>query len=116
MGSPVAHPAIHRGSSVRVPGPLFERAGTAGVEQRDGSRQLHPAGNPRTVDLEQASVTVRNGDCLWTIAAEILDSDDPQRVEGYWRAIFRLNRAVIGTNPNRLLPGQVLRLPGKPLK
>ena len=111
--SPEAHPAIHKGS-VRVPGPLFERVTRPRGRQRDGSRHLHPAGNPRSVDLERASsVTVRDGDCLWTIAAEILDSDDPQRVDAYWRALFHLNRDVIGDDPNRLLPGQVLRLPGR---
>jgi hypothetical protein len=33
-------------------------------------------------------VTVQDGDCLWTIASEILDSDDAPRIDAYWRAIF----------------------------
>jgi hypothetical protein len=60
-------------------------------------------------------VVVR-GDCLWSIAADRLlrDGGGPptagqvaSAVEAWWAA----NRAVIGPDPNRLLPGQVLRAP-----
>ncbi|CAN5675633.1 hypothetical protein BH20ACT23_BH20ACT23_25280 [soil metagenome] len=110
--SPKVHPAIHKRGATGTEAPLFERAERRRSRERDESRRLHPAGNPRSVELERtSSVTVHRGDCLWTIAAETVDSDDPQRVDGYWRAIFRLNHSVIGSNPDHLLPGQVLRLP-----
>ena len=48
--------------------------------------------------------TVRKGDNLTKIAAA-------QRVSGGWRAIYNANRATIGANPNRILPGMVLVLP-----
>ena len=106
------HPAIHKRGPAAIEAPLFERADRKRSRERDESRRLHPAGNPHSVELERASsVTVHRGDCLWTIAAETLDSDDPQRVDGYWRAIFRLNHSAIGSDPHHLLPGQVLRLP-----
>jgi nucleoid-associated protein YgaU len=66
------------------------------------------------VELERTqSVTVQDGDCLWTIASEILNSDDAPRIDAYWRAIFRINRAVVGRDPDHLVPGQVLKLPRK---
>src|SRR5665809_38393 len=92
----------------------FERAQRRRSREREESRRLHPAGSPHSVELKRAfSVTVHRGDCLWTIAAEALGSVDAQRVDGYWRAIFRLNHSVIGSDPDHLLPGQVLRLPGE---
>ena len=110
--SPTVHPAIHKRGPAGVEAPLFERAERRRSREREESRRLHPAGNPQSIELERASsVTVHRGDCLWTIATEVLDSDDAQRVDGYWRAIFRLNRSVIGSDPDHLLPGQVLRLP-----
>lgn len=106
------HPAIHKRRPAAIEAPLFERADRRKSRERDVSRRLHPAGNPHTVELERASsVTVHGGDCLWTIAAETLDSKNARRVDDYWRAIFRLNHSVIGSDPDHLLPGQVLRLP-----
>ncbi|WP_369139965.1 LysM peptidoglycan-binding domain-containing protein [Modestobacter versicolor] len=62
-------------------------------------------------------VVVR-GDCLWDIAARRLALADPggavtaadvrQAVQDWWQA----NAAVIGPDPDLLLPGQVLRPPG----
>jgi nucleoid-associated protein YgaU len=47
--------------------------------------------------------TVRPGDTLSGIAAKF-------HTPGGWEAIFRLNRGVIGPNPDLLSPGQVLKL------
>ena len=110
--SSTVHPAIHKRGQAGIEAPLFERAERRRNREREESRRLHPAGNPQSVELKRASsVTVRRGDCLWTIATETLGSDDAQRVDGYWRAIFRLNHSAIGKDPDHLLPGQVLRLP-----
>ncbi len=51
-----------------------------------------------------ATYTVRPGDTLFSIARQLLG--DQQQ----WSRIFELNRDVLG-NPNRIEPGQVLRLP-----
>jgi hypothetical protein len=61
---------------------------------------------------------VLRGDCLWDIAAGWLQARAPDRlpsdadvqraVHAWWQA----NAAVIGPDPDLLLPGQVLRPPG----
>lgn len=48
------------------------------------------------------------GDSLWSIAAS-RPSGEP--VEARWRAIWAANRAVIGDDPDLILPGQRLLLP-----
>jgi len=47
------------------------------------------------------SYTVRSGDTLAKIASS-------QHVTGGWRALYQLNRAEIGGNPNLIYPGQRL--------
>jgi nucleoid-associated protein YgaU len=60
----------------------------------------------------RVTVRVARGDSLWVIAAQRLN--DPLR----WREIWRLNRGRVMaggrrfTNPNLILPGWRLRLPG----
>jgi hypothetical protein len=61
---------------------------------------------------------VLRGDCLWDIAAgwlerrqpgvEVTDTAVREATQAWWRA----NAAVIGADPDLLLPGQVLRPPG----
>lgn len=50
--------------------------------------------------------TVKSGDNLWEIAKRTLQ--DASR----WREIYAENREVVGTNPDLIYPGQVLRIPG----
>ncbi|WP_433717910.1 transglycosylase family protein [Actinoplanes sp. CA-051413] len=47
--------------------------------------------------------TVKSGDTLAKIAAA-------QHVKGGWRALYQLNRAQLGGNPNLIFPGQRLSL------
>jgi nucleoid-associated protein YgaU len=47
-------------------------------------------------------VTVKGGDNLSKIAAANGTS---------WKAIYELNKDVIGGNPNLIRPGQVLKMP-----
>ncbi len=47
--------------------------------------------------------TVREGDTLSAVAATLPGGD--------WRALYELNRPLIGAEPDLLLPGQHLRLP-----
>ncbi|MGH2699848.1 MAG: LysM peptidoglycan-binding domain-containing protein [Actinomycetota bacterium] len=108
------HPAIHPSPEGKAEIPLFERAGQRRARTRAESRRLHPAGGPREVSLKETRVvTVAKGDCLWSLAAEALGTADPGRIDGYWRAIYRVNHRVVGRDPNHLLPGQVLILPRK---
>ncbi|MGO8959104.1 MAG: LysM peptidoglycan-binding domain-containing protein, partial [Streptosporangiaceae bacterium] len=47
-------------------------------------------------------VTVRPGDCLWTIAVAHHVTVS---------ALYRANRAVVGANPNLIYAGERLRIP-----
>jgi hypothetical protein len=116
LGTPATHPAIHGDthSSGGLPR-LFERAGKLSETDREAlgrSKRFHPAGSPHPVLVtRKPSVSVNRGDCLWAIAAEVLATDDPARIDRYWKQIFAANRSVIGTDPDKLLPGQTLELP-----
>lgn len=59
----------------------------------------------------RGSYTVRRGDTLWSIAEQLLGTDDPGSVARYWPKIHRANRDVIGPDPSLIYPGQVLHLP-----
>lgn len=59
-----------------------------------------------------AEVVVRRGDTLWSIAARQLPpSAAATRIDALWHRWYERNRAVIGADPDLLLPGQVLRAP-----
>lgn len=49
--------------------------------------------------------TVKSGDSLWKIAQSTLGSGSR------WQEIYNLNKSTIGSNPNRIYPGQVFNLP-----
>ena len=51
------------------------------------------------------SYTVKSGDSLSAIARKLTGSTN-------WQAIYEQNKAVIGSNPNMIKPGQVLMIPG----
>jgi nucleoid-associated protein YgaU len=85
-----------------------ESARTVMVANRPGS-----AGSPQT---EVVTVVVRPGDCLWTITAEALaqatDAEPSDAaVAAEWPRWYALNRRTIGSDPDLLLPGMVLRAP-----
>jgi nucleoid-associated protein YgaU len=67
---------------------------------------------PRTAAHQAHSVRVEVGDSLWKIAARSLPpgADDDQ-VERSWHRWYAANRAVIGDDPDLLLPGQLLTPP-----
>ena len=77
-----------------------DKAGSAGAPQR-ASRATRPAPAP-AASSASAAYRVRAGDTLSRIAA---------RNGVSWRSIYALNRAVIGSDPGRIYPGQPLRLP-----
>lgn len=59
------------------------------------------------------SVRVHRGDSLWLIAAQRLGpGSSPQQITAEWHRWYALNRATIGADPNLLLPGESLRVPG----
>jgi hypothetical protein len=76
-----------------------------------------PAGRADWPGSATTEHVVLRGDCLWDIAAAWLhgrsanapvsDADVQRAVDAWWQA----NSAVIGADPDLLLPGQVLRPP-----
>ena len=130
--NPKRHPAIHGvgGGAYRLREPLFARVGERSGRTRAGERALrsesrraerdrsmnnHPAGKgiptPQSDACSGDRYAVRTGDALWSIAADVLATEDPSRIARYWPRIHRANRALIGANPNVIFPGQVLELP-----
>jgi hypothetical protein len=77
-----------------------------------------PAAVPDWPEVGADEHVVLRGDCLWDIAADWLQHRHPaseptdaavrEATEAWWQA----NAAVIGPDPDLLLPGQVLRPPG----
>ncbi len=53
-------------------------------------------------------VVVAPGDSLWSIAAGHLHRPSPQRVAAAWPRWYAANRAVIGSDPNHIVAGEVL--------
>lgn len=54
-----------------------------------------------------SSYTVKPGDYLVKIATDQLGD------AGKWQVIYKMNRQTIGSDPNLIQPGEVLKLPGK---
>ncbi len=70
----------------------------------------------RAADIRQHNeVTVKPGDCLWTLAAEQLGSSaTDQQIANQWQLWYSANQDVIGEDPDILLPGTVLTAPSVP--
>jgi nucleoid-associated protein YgaU len=67
-----------------------------------------PISPTRSVDV----YVVRAGDCLWRIAARHLGAAATNAaIDAAWRAIYAVNRAAIGDDPNLIHPGLTLTLP-----
>jgi nucleoid-associated protein YgaU len=60
--------------------------------------------------------TVMSGDTLWGIAKHILGGGGTQptgaEIASGWKSIYAANPDVVGDDPNLILPGQVLKIPG----
>ncbi len=72
----------------------------------------HAASTP-TASSDATPLTVRPGDSLWAIASQQLgqassDADIARRVV----ALYRLNRSIIGPDPDLIFPGTQLFAPG----
>jgi nucleoid-associated protein YgaU len=85
------------------------------------ARGVHPGYAGDTVVMASAAgqlrrrtpttYEVRAGDCLWTIAEDLLPAASADEVDQAWRRIHHANRDAVGPNPDLVLPGTTLRLP-----
>jgi nucleoid-associated protein YgaU len=58
------------------------------------------------------SYVVRSGDSLWVITRSALGNGvSVVRINDGWQRIWRANTSTIGSNPDLILPGQILRIP-----
>jgi LysM repeat protein len=56
--------------------------------------------------------TVQPGDSLWDISERLLGPKaTAQKIDQAWRIIYRDNHSTIGADPNRIFPGEMLRIP-----
>lgn len=66
-------------------------------------------GNPvEQVEAQPTEYTVKSGDCLWDIAKEKLGDGLK------WQEIYDMNKDVLGSNPDLIMPGTKLQIPGMP--
>ena len=79
--------------------------------RRQPSPRLVATSPPRE---ERPGVVVRRGDTLWAIARQHLGPGATDaEVAQEWPRWHHANRAVIGPDPDRLLPGMVLQAPAR---
>ena len=69
---------------------------------------------PGAVPSHPTAVVVRRGDSLWSIATDLLPAgaDAPDVTEA-WHRLHRANTARIGADPDLILPGTRLVVPGQ---
>lgn len=66
----------------------------------------------RPTAAEATTVSVRQGDCLWDIAAhELGPTATDLEVDRRWRQWYQHNRSLIGAEADLILPGTVLMAP-----
>jgi nucleoid-associated protein YgaU len=71
-------------------------------------------GSARTTPLQTHghTVVVHRGDSLWSISSRLLgDAATDARVTRTWHRLHGVNRARIGPDPDRILPGTRLVVP-----
>lgn len=84
--------------------------GLAGLPMPD--RAVGPAHHRTHQPEARRAVLVEAGDCLWHLAvAGLPPGATDEQITARWRAIYRLNRTLIGADPDLIQPGQRLVLP-----
>ncbi len=111
---PAGRPAADQRQS--LPGWLPDPSGPVAVkaETWPGPSNLNGISGTTRRRLDDDRLVVRRGDTLWTIAARSLGaSASDAQIAAEWPRWFTANRDVIGSDPDRLLPGQRLRPPAQ---
>lgn len=74
-------------------------------EAGSGSASSSTSDKRQTPPLSGRTYTVKKGDTLWALAKKYYGSGSK------WSTIYEANKAVIGSNPNLIYPGQVFVIP-----
>ncbi|WP_227488321.1 LysM peptidoglycan-binding domain-containing protein [Brachybacterium subflavum] len=93
--------------SAEDPGP---HAGSESSEATAGTDDSSAEGSERPDTL---TVVVKDGDSLWSISDDLMGvgTDHPGAVSEAWPELFAANADVVGPDPDRIEPGQVLTVP-----
>ncbi|MET4061176.1 nucleoid-associated protein YgaU [Arthrobacter sp. UYP6] len=124
----VVHPQWEPTDTLRTPGnPLPEIPGMSGAGAEQAADPPSPQWKPRAQQSADnvfirpgrsdavSQRAVREGDSLWSLAAEQLGPQaSDAEIAAQWPRWYERNRAVIGDQPNLILPGQVLEIPEVP--
>lgn len=106
----VTAPTADTSGAVGAPDPGWRPSPPVRVVDPDESRLLAPA--PRAVQERDTAITVRRGDSLWSIVARHLGAEASDlEIAQAWPDWYAVNRAVIGADPDLLVPGQRLLPP-----
>lgn len=86
-------------------------------EPRSSEEPHELASTSSTLVQASPTHTVEAGECLWRIAKHHLEASGAvatgSDIGRFWRAIYAENRRLIGPDPDLILPGQVLTIPGE---
>jgi hypothetical protein len=106
-----SHPAARTG--VPVAPPLDRPAAPPAAPLVATTDPFVPVPGPAPRPVPDGAVVVHRGDTLWDIAARHLGPGaTPAAIAAEWPRWYAANRAVIGPDPDRILPGQRLAAPG----
>ncbi len=101
--------ATRPGGTSRAGDPVGPQAGDPEVRVPDRPTDGAPV---RYTDLQSGRHVVLRGESLWSIAAaELGPNASDSAIAARWPHWYAANRAVIGPDPDLLLPGQVLHSP-----
>lgn len=105
-------------SAPTAPGPQGAPPGAPGAQGSPGSPGS--LGSPVPGAEEEATVpapagtgshTVRPGESLWSITANLLHTTDRGAIASAWPTLWAANRVVVGRDPGLIRPGTVLQVP-----
>lgn len=71
-------------------------------------------GSSTSEQRSESEIKVKAGDCLWGLAeAQLGPRASPVKIEKQTQRWYRLNKKVIGADPNLIHVGQILKVPGE---
>lgn len=104
-------PPLQTPSPAPAPAPAPAPHGATPAQAGSGATaQSH--GSPQVPDNK--TVTVRRGDSLWVICADLLEPAATEReIAQAWPILYRANKQAIGDNPSLIYAGQTLDVPAE---